>query len=346
MSENTRVAVIGAGHWGPNLIRSVHENQQATLVAACDLDEGRLERVKRRHPSIDLTTDASAVLHRDDVDAVVIATPPTTHFELTAAALKAGKHVLVEKPLTPTSAEGAELIALAEEHDRTMMVGNVFLFNGGVRAMKSLMEDEEFGKLKYIYSRRTNLGPVRDDCHAGWDLAAHDVAIFMYLKGETPTEVTASGQSFIREGVPDVVFANLFFADGTLAHVHTSWLDPQKVREVVAVGDERMIRFDDMNVMEPVRVYHKGFRTLPEAAPKDDFVDSLTRFRVELIKGEVYIPAVSTGQPLQTEVNAFIDAVRSGDRSPLSDAKFSNDAVRVLEAMDRSLEQGSKRVSV
>lgn len=345
MSKRPRVGVIGAGHWGPNLIRFFHDSRDVDLQVVCDRDEARRRAIAGRYPGVPLAADADAVLRADDVDAVVIATPSATHADLTEAALRAGKHVLVEKPMATTPADAARLVEVAAECGRVLMSGHVFLYNDAVRELKRISDDEDFGGVTYMYSRRTNLGPVRADVHAGWDLAAHDISIFLYLMESAPVRVTASAQNFIRSDVADVVFATLYFADGTVGHLHTSWLDPQKVRQVVVVGGHRMAAFDDMNLMEPVRIFNKSYRRVAEPAGEEVVVDSFGAFRVDLISGSVIIPPLSTGEPLRNECQAFLDAIASGT-PPLSDGRLGLDVVRVLDAMDRSMARDSRAVDV
>lgn len=343
-----RLSVLGAGRWGPNLIRNFASARDVELVSICDLSAAQRRRIAENYPAVDVTDDPDAVLADTSLDAVVIATPTATHYELVRRALEAGKDVLVEKPLCQTIEQGEELVALAERHRRILLCGHVFLFNRAVVDLKRRMDAGELGTFYYMHARRTNLGPVRSDVHAGWDLATHDIAVFLYLKGAVPVEVAATGQCYIRPDIPDVVFATLYFGDGTVAHLHTSWLDPQKTRLLTLVGQRQMLVFDDMNLLEPLRVYDKGFERVGEGesgAEDGNLVDSFGAFRVELRDGDVLIPRISTGEPLRNECDAFLDAVRTR-REPLSGAAFSLDVVRVLEAMDRSMADGSRRVAV
>jgi len=343
MSGKIRVGIIGAGHWGPNLVRCFQDALDTEVGIVCDRDEKRLALIRERHPSVRTVGEADDVFGASEIDAVVIATPTETHARFTRLALEAGKHVLVEKPLS-TDVESAEaLVELAERRGRVLMVGHIFLYNHAVREVRSVIGQPDFGGMRYMYARRTNLGPVRGDVHAGWDLAAHDVSIFLYLKGAMPTEVTGSAQTFIQPGIPDIVFATLYFEDGTVAHLHTSWLDPQKVRQLVVVGEGQMLVFDDMNLLEPIRIYNKGLRAEQDDA--SELVDTFGAFRVVLMQGDVVIPPLSTGEPLRQECQAFISAIRSGER-PLSDGRLGADVVRVLSAIDRSIEQASRRVEV
>jgi predicted dehydrogenase len=339
----TRVAVIGAGHWGPHLIRNFETNPDSQLVAVCDASVERLRALSRSFPGVRMESRAESVLDDDPgIEAVIIATPTTTHYQLAKRALLSGKHVLVEKPITTSSAEAEELQLLAHRKGLVLLVGHVFLYNEAVRRLKKIVSAAEFGKTYYVHSRRTNLGPVRSDVHAGWDLASHDVSIFLYLLDEVPSEVTASAQTYIRPGVPDVFFSTLFFASGRIAHLHASWLDPQKIRHLTVVGEHQMVVFDDVDLLEPLRIYNKGFRRIDES---ERVVDTFAKFRVELVHGDVVIPQVSTGEPLRLECQAFLDAIRDG-AEPLSNGAFARNVVRVLEALDRSIAESSRRVPV
>ena len=339
--RTTRVAVVGAGHWGPHLIRNFEANPDSRLVAVCDASPERLRALSRSFPGVRMESRAESILEDPGIDAVVIATPTSTHYDLARRALLSGKHVLVEKPITTRSAEAEELDLLARQKGRVLLVGHVFLYNEAVRRLKGIVSSPEFGRTYYVHSRRTNLGPVRSDVHAGWDLASHDVSIFLYLLDEMPEEVTASAQTYIRPGVPDVFFSTLFFASGRVAHLHASWLDPQKIRALTVVGEHQMIVFDDVNLMEPLRIYNKGFRRIDEQR----VVDTFAQFRVELVQGDVVIPQVSTGEPLRSECQAFLDAIRDGTE-PLAGGALARDVVRVLEALDRSIARSSQRVPV
>jgi predicted dehydrogenase len=337
----TRVAVVGAGHWGPHLIRNFEANPDSRLVAVCDASAERLHALSRSYPGVRMESRAESILDDPGIDAVVIATPTSTHYDLARRALLSGKHVLVEKPITTCSADAEELDRLARQKGRVLLVGHVFLYNEAVRRLKGIVSSAEFGKTYYVHSRRTNLGPVRSDVHAGWDLASHDVSIFLYLLDEMPEEVTASAQTYIRPGVPDVFFSTLFFASGRVAHLHASWLDPQKIRTLTVVGEHQMIVFDDVNLIEPLRIYNKGFRRIDEQR----VVDTFAQFRVELVHGDVVVPQVSTGEPLRSECQAFLDAIRDGS-APLANGALGRDVVRVLEALDRSIAKSSQRVPV
>jgi predicted dehydrogenase len=266
------------------------------------------------------------------VDAVVVATPTVTHYPLARAALEAGKHVLVEKPLATTTADAEALCALARRAGRILMVGHVFLYNEGIRRVKATLERGELGRLFYVSMVRTNLGPIRMDVNAAWDLAAHDVSIANDWLGAGPLAVSAVGGSFINPGIEDVIFATLRYPEGVLVHLHTSWLSPSKTRSIQVVGERGMLTFDDMSLSEPIRLYD---RYVAEERTTPDFVDTFASFRASVREGDITIPKVALGEPLRAECAHFVECVREG-RRPRSAGEDGLAVVRVLEALDRS----------
>jgi predicted dehydrogenase len=336
-----RTAVVGAGLWGPNLIRNFHNHQTSEVAWVVDRDPERLALTRGRYPEIRVAADAAEAFADPHVDAVVIATPTVTHHQLAAAALTAGKHVLVEKPIATTLAEGEELCALAARHRRVLMVGHVFLFNLGIRRVKELLAEERLGRLFYLSMVRTNLGPIRMDVNAAWDLAAHDISIANYWLGATPVAVAAQGGCWINPGVEDAVFGTLWYPNEVMVHLHVSWLSPRKVRDITVVGERAMLTFDDMNLSEPVRLYDKGV----SGERRPGFVDTFASFRTSIREGDIVIPRVVLGEPLRAECDHFIECVARGER-PLSDGESGVEAVRVLEAMARSIAKGGGREPV
>jgi predicted dehydrogenase len=336
-----RIAVIGAGHWGPNLIRNFHNHQTSEVAWVVDRDEARLELTRNRYPEVRMSSDAAAPLADPEVDAVVIATPTVTHAELAAAALRAGKHVLVEKPIATHASEAEELCALAESTGRILMVGHVFLFNNAIRRVKDYLAEAKLGQVFYISMVRTNLGPIRMDVNAAWDLAAHDVSIANYWLEALPASVAAHGGSWINAGIEDAVFAHLWYPGGVMVNLHVSWLSPRKVRDITIVGENGMLTFDDMNLSEPVRLYDK--QVTERRTP--GFIDTFASFRTSIREGDILIPRVGASEPLRTECDHFLDCVATGTQ-PLADGKSGAAVVRVLEALDRSLRNGGRREDV
>ncbi len=338
----TRIGVIGAGHWGPNLIRNFHQSGRSRVVAVADVDARRLSRIAGLYPEVACGIDASVLLQRSDLDAVVIATPTSTHAALARAALDRGLHVLVEKPLARTVADAEDLGRRAARAGRVLLIGHLFLFNQGIQAVKGRVEDGSLGRVQYVQSLRTNLGPVRTDVSALWDLAAHDVSIFQFWLGRRPLRATGKGGSYINPGIEDVVFATLEYGDGVLAHLHATWLSPQKIRQITVVGDRKMLVFDDMNLTEPVRIYDKGLAEAPADAP---IVDSFAGFRSSIREGDILIPRVVLGEPLRAECEHFLDCVQKGER-PLCGPEEGVAVVRILDAIERSIRGGSAEVEV
>jgi predicted dehydrogenase len=336
-----RTAVIGAGQWGPNLIRNFHNHQTSEVTWVVDRDESRLALTRSRYPDIQVAADPAPALADPVVDAVIVATPTVTHYQLTAAALRAGKHVLVEKPIATKPAEAEELCALAVRYNRVLMVGHVFLFNSGIRHVKEYLDSGRLGRLFYLSMVRTNLGPIRMDVNAAWDLAAHDISIANYWLDAIPSHVATHGGSWINPGVEDAVFATIWYPSEVIVHLHVSWLSPRKVRDITVVGEAAMLTFDDMNLSEPIRVYDK--RVGEQLTPS--FIDTFASFRTSIREGDILIPRVAIGEPLKAECDHFIECIATGAK-PLSDGRSGAAAVRVLAAMERSITGGGRREQV
>jgi predicted dehydrogenase len=337
-----RVAVIGAGRWGPNLIRNFHGRQESRVVAVVDRDPVRLAQVQDRFVDVTVGTDPEAVLRDGGVDAVVVATPTSTHYALVKTALEHGKHVLVEKPITADVGEAAELGALAERAGRVLMVGHVFLYNAGVQRVKHILSSGELGRVYYISMVRTNLGPIRADVNAAWDLAAHDLSIVNYWLDAEPRTVSAIGGSWINPGVEDAVFATLRYPNDVLVNLHASWLNPRKNRDVTVVGDRRMLTFDDMNLNEPLRIYDK--QVTDQRTPAA-YIDSFASFRSSVRDGDITIPRVAMNEPLKAECDHFLECVAGGLR-PRSDGAEGLAVVRALAALARSMRSAGREEQV
>jgi len=256
----TGVAIIGCGYWGMNYIRVLSELPDAYVAVVCEQRTNRLDDVARSFRDLPLTTDLEEALHRDDVDAVVVCTPAVTHRSIAGRALELGKHVLVEKPLAVNVEQTNGLIELSAASDRVLLTGHTFVYNSGVACIKRLVEAGTLGRTYYLYARRTNMGPFRDDVNALWDLAPHDVAIFNHIVGAVPEWVSAVGSRLLGDDREDVGFITLGYSDGVIGHIHVSWADPHKVREFVVVGSDRRMAFNDLDVAERVRVYDRGVK--------------------------------------------------------------------------------------
>jgi predicted dehydrogenase len=332
-----KIGVLGCGHWGRNYLRVLKELRQ-DVVAAGDADAARLTELAARHPSLLTTTDAERLLRGPETDAVVIATPASTHYRFAASALEAGKHVLVEKPIALEVAHAERLIELAEQSRRVLLVGHTFLYNDCVRALRDILAAGESGDVYYVTSRRNHLGLIRADVSALWDLAPHDVSMFCYLLGETPRWASGAQVSVLRPGVADAAFATLGFGRGVVGHVEVSWVDAHKVRELVVVTSRRRIVFDDLNAMEPIRIYEKGV-TIEKDVP------SFGEFKLLLRDGSIVSPRVEQREPLRNLVAHFVDCVEHGT-PPLTGGVAGLQVVRVLSAVQRSIERGGTPVEV
>lgn len=331
-----RIAVVGAGHWGPNLIRAFENPPTSEVAWVIDRDEGRRQQVEQRYPTVGVAADAADAIADDSVDAVVVATPTSTHYGLVKAALEAGKHVLVEKPITTSVAEGEELCALAEARGLVLMVGHVFVYNAGVQAVKDHLREGTLGRVFYMSMVRTNLGPIRVDVNASWDLASHDVSIANYWMDAEPVSASAIGGSWINEGIEDAVFATLRYPNDVLLTLHSSWLNPRKSRDITVVGDRRMLTLDDMNLSEPLRIYDKG---VADETFTPGFVDTFASFRASVREGAITIPKVTLGEPLRSECEHFLACIRDG-AAPLTGGREGIAVVRALEAIERSVRKG------
>ncbi len=337
-----RIAVIGAGHWGPNLIRNFQNPPASEVRWVVDRDASRLKEVERRFPGIRLGTEATGPLNDDSVDAVAIATPTSTHHALVKAALEAGKHVLVEKPITTDARQGDELVVLAERRRCVLMVGHVFMYNGAVRKIREYLEQGLLGRVHYISMVRTNLGPIRMDVNAAYDLASHDISIANFWLKSRPLSASAVGGTWINPGLEDAVFATLRYPNGVLVNLHASWLNPRKARDITVVGERRMLTFDDMNLSEPVRIYDKQ---VTDARVTPGYVDSFASFRASVREGDITIPKVALGEPLKAECDHFIECITQ-NRAPVTGGREGVDVVRALEAIARSIRNAGREEKV
>lgn len=337
-SPQLGVAIIGCGYWGMNYVRIFNELPEARVVAVCDQRVERLRELGRRYPGIYRTTQADDAASRHGVDAVVVCTEASSHYEVTKNLLLAGKPVLVEKPLTATSAEADKLVALAESSGSTLMVGHTFIFNAGIRKVKEYVQQGD-GRVYYLYARRTNLGPIRRDVNALWDLAPHDIAIFNYLLDSSPEWASAVGGKVLRNCRHDVGFISLGYPGGVLAHIHVSWADPHKAREVAVVKSDKRIVFNDLNGLEQVRVFEKG------VSPLEEEPLNYGELRFEIRDGDIISPRIEAVEPLKSQCRHFLECIRSGER-PISSGVEGREVVRVLEAINRSIESKGIQVEV
>lgn len=331
------IGVVGLGHWGPNHVRVFGQTAGARVVVAADPSADRRRHVSNLYRDVELVASADDVFTRADVDAVVIATPARTHFELARAALESGKHVLLEKPMCTSLVEAQALFDVARATDRVLIHGHVFVYNTGVRYIKEGLQRGEFGVPQYVHATRTNLGPIRPDVNVVEDLATHEITIFDYLFDRAPNWVSATGSRLLGTDREDVAFVTLEYGESTLAHVHVSWLNPQKVRTLTLVGSRRMVVWDDMQPVEPVRVYDKGVMEEP-------YYDSFGEFQLRLRDGDIVIPKVVSQEPLKVQADAFIRRLTGGEPT----ASESGTGVRLvacLDAIRESLNAQGRRVA-
>jgi len=332
-----RVGVIGCGYWGPNLVRNFVEIPTSTAVMVADLDQDRLDHVQKCYPQIQVTKD-SRDLFGAGLDAVVIATPPATHFRLAKDALLHGLHVLVEKPLTLTSQDAQELVDLAEKHDRILMVGHTFMYHPALRTVKQMIEAEEIGRVYYIDAVRTSLGLFQPDLNVLWDLAPHDISILLYLLGCDPIGVSAHGMACVQYGIEDVAYATLFFPNFSMAHLHLSWLDPCKVRRITVVGSKKMIVYDDVESLEKVRVYDRGVECPP-------YTNTFGDFQFAYRYGNITIPYIRLTEPLRLECEHFLECIWEHKR-PQTDGYNGLRVIKIIETAQKSLRNGGSREQI
>jgi predicted dehydrogenase len=335
--KEIKIAQIGLGAWGKNLLRNFVAQRGARVVAVCDASTQALEAAQRNYPTVDITTKPEEIFGRAEVDAVVIATPPASHFELAMAAVEAGKDVFVEKPLVLSSADGLRLVKRAEEKGRILMVGHIMVHHPASLKLKEYIDSGELGRIYYVYATRVNLGKVRDIENAMWSFAPHDISLIVFLLGKRPVRVSAVGQAYLQSGIQDVAFVTLQFPDDTLGHIHTSWLDPHKDRNLTVVGSKKMVLFDDTQATEKIKVYDKGVDARQDYATYGEYLSLRT--------GDIVIPNVPTAEPLALECRHFLDSVENRTR-PRSDGRSGLEVLRILEAAQQSMDSGGKPVDL
>ena len=333
-----KIGIIGLGYWGPNYLRVFSQLEQCRVSACADSNDKRVDLFKINHPQIHFYSDFKEMIRKEPLDGVVIATPTTTHHPVAREILKDHLHVLLEKPLALTSKESQELCEAAEKAKKILMVGHTFLYNQAVTWIKKFVTEGGAGKVYYIHAQRTNLGPIRQDVNALVDLSPHDISMLLYLLGKEPSKVSARGSAFLNSSREDVAFIDLEFPDGSMGHVHVSWLEPRKVRQLTVIGDKKMIHFDDVNISEPVRIFDKGVTMSKEYA-------SFGEFQMILRDGDIVIPKISLSEPLKNQCQAFLESINTG-KTPLSDGRFGLKVVKVLEAAMESLKSDGRTVKI
>jgi predicted dehydrogenase len=330
------IAVVGLGYWGPNLVRNLYERAEGEVVSVCDLRQDALDGIKRRYPAVRTTMRFEELLADDEVEAIAVATPVSSHYGLAEAALRAGKHVFVEKPLAGSSADALKLASLAEESDLVLMPGHTFLYSPPVNLIRELISTGELGEIYFVSTSRVNLGLHQPDVSVAWDLAPHDFSILRYWLDERPTHVSALSRECIVPGTPDVAFINLQFPSKTIAHVELAWLAPSKLRRTAIVGSSKMAVYDDTS-SEPVRIFDSGVT----------FEDPQTfgEYQLSYRTGDILSPRVDVAEPLGLELADFCNAIRFGS-GIRSTPQLGVDVVTMVEAVERSLELGGIPVEV
>jgi predicted dehydrogenase len=338
-ADTVNVAVIGCGYWGPNLIRNFAATPGCRLVAVCDLQPERLAKVREQHPSVEITSDYLALLEREDIDAVAIATPVSTHYPLAKLAIEAGKHVMVEKPMTATVAEAEDLVAMAEKRKRVLMVDHTFAYTGAVRRMKDLVDKGELGELLYYDSVRVNLGLFQHDVNVLWDLAVHDLAIMDFALGQTPCAVSATGHAHLNGQHEDIAYLTCFFESNLIAHLHLNWLSPLKIRRTILGGDKKMLVYDDLEPSEKLKIYDRG-ATLQMAG-----AESIHQQKIDYRMGDMWAPHIAPGEALKVKTAHFVECI-ANETTPITDGQAGLRVVRILEAASQSLARRGAPVSL
>ncbi len=323
-----KFAQIGVGYWGPNLLRNIDKQKDASLEIVVDLSEARREFVKTQYPHIKVSDNIDEVWSDSSIEAVVISTPVATHYDLSIKALESDKHILVEKPMATTLEEMDAIKLLADKHNKIAMVGHTFIYNDAVRYVKKLVDTGELGELRYIYSQRLNLGRIRSDVDALWNLAPHDISIIQYwLNDMTPSGIVRHGVDYIQDGIDDVVFMNIVYPNKVMANVHVSWLDPHKVRCMTIVGSKKMVVYDDM-ADSKIAIYDKGIETVSELGKEMHF-DTPPSPEFSYRSGDVLLPKINFKEPLSVEIGHFIDCIR-GEAECLTGIDHARGVVEIL----------------
>lgn len=338
MSNPLKVGVVGCGYWGPNLIRNFRMLSDCQLKMVCDLSEERLKHMRSLYPEVETTSDYKHMLNGAGLDVIVVATSVKWHYSMAKAALEAGKHTFIEKPMAASSAECEELIAIAKKNGLTLMTGHTFLYSPAVRKIKEIVDRGDIGEIRYISARRLNLGLFQKDINVAWDLAPHDLSIILHIFEEAPISVNCRGSAHVTPGIEDVTSMCLTFKKDRSAIVQSSWLDPRKIREMTIVGSKRMIVYDDVAPLEKIRIFDARVETPPH-------YDTFAEFHYAYHYGDVYAPYIKQEEPLRTECQHFLDCIKTG-RKPVSSGEQGLQLVRILEASSQSLKQNGGAVDL
>jgi len=335
MKKRINIAQIGVGYWGPNLLRNLVANKSVNVKKVVDLSSERRDYVRGLYPAVSVTDKAEEIFSDPDIQAVVIATPVATHFELAMQAIEAGEHVLVEKPMATSEEKVEKIGALAGKKNLVAMVGHTFLYNSAVRYVKELIDSGDLGDIRYIYSQRVNLGRIRSDVDALWNFAPHDISIIQYWLDEpSPISVTRSGMAYVQSGVDDVVFLSIVYPDKVMANIHVSWLDPHKIRQMTVVGSKKMVVYDDI-AENKIAIYDKGIDRMAALGENMDF-DNHNTINFNYRSGDLVFPKIEWQEPLKVEIGHFIDCIQNGS-SCITGVDHARKVVRILSLAERLL---------
>lgn len=332
MKKQIKVGVVGCGYWGPNLIRNFRSLPDCSLKMMCDISEARLKHLRSLYPEVQGATDFDHALNGAGLDAIVIATAVRFHYPMAKAALLAGKHTFIEKPMAASARECEELIEIARQKGLVLMIGHTFLYSPAVRKIKEIVDSGDIGEIRYICARRLNLGLFQKDINVAWDLAPHDISIIQYIMGEQPISINCQGSAHVTPGIEDVTTMWLSFEKQRTAIIHSSWLDPRKVREMTIVGSRRMIVYDDVAQQEKIRIFDARVERPPH-------YDTFAEFHYAYHYGDIYAPYLKQEEPLKTECQHFLDCINNG-AAPLTNGQKGLELVRILEASTESLKRG------
>lgn len=338
MSKQIKVGVVGCGYWGPNLVRNFRSLPDCTLEMMCDISEPRLAHLRSLYPEVVGLTDYNHMLNGANLDAIIIATAVKSHYSMAKASLLSGKHTFIEKPMASSSEECEELIQIARRNGLVLMTGHTFLYSPAVAKIKEIVKCGDIGEIRYICARRLNLGLFQKDINVAWDLAPHDISIILHIMENRPTAVNCQGSAHITPGVEDVTTMWLGFPGERSAIVHSSWLDPRKIREMTIVGSKRMIVYDDVSPLEKIRIFDARVERPPH-------YDTFAEFHYAYHYGDVYIPYLKQEEPLKNECRHFVDCIRHGTQ-PLTGGKEGLELVRILEASTESLRKGGAPINL
>jgi len=335
MNKKIKIGQIGCGYWGPNLVRNFLNNKQVENIIVCDSNKEMLRKISAKYPSIETTDISDTIINDLSIDAVIIALPAKLHYEYAKKAILAGKHVLVEKPFAMNSFEANDLIKIGKEKNKVVMAGHTFIYNAAVKKIKKIIDSGELGEIYYIFSQRLNLGRVRQDVNAMWNLAPHDISIVLYWLNEKPSKVYANGKSFLQKNIEDLVFLHLDFPSGKSVHIHVSWLDPCKTRKMIIVASKKMLIYDDVSTEAKIMIYDKGIDKTLKDDIKHEIYD-FASFQLQTRIGDILIPQIDFDEPLKEETNHFIDCIMNG-KLPITGGKEGLEVVEILEKAQKYL---------